>query len=340
MTETKTRIEKATNTTSKATWNWRCAGFALCAFAVAGCPGEPREVETQEPDAGKPVELRGAAGDVQDVVAKYFDAYNDHSFANADEFTTDDWNFIDPWGKWIDGRDDVIEKEDAAHAGYLKKTDAMLEQVSINFASSEVAVVTAISRVTPYKAPDGVEHGTEDQCSTFVVVKREDRWLVMQTQHTIMYGLPVFDPNSAGDIPADTSGDTESEEKRKEQIDQALTWFTSLPKSHAFDAAPEFATQDLNAVTPVGNWSRTRAETMSVLRMAFTTFLDGVSFTRKHTTVRFATDDVAVVTVTNAIGSFTDTNGIKHTGESNQNTYVVVNRGGDWRLMHWQATPR
>ena len=58
------------------------------------------------------------------------------------------------------------------------------------------------------------------------------------------------------------------------------------------------------------------------------TFLKGVTDTPEDIAVRFATSDVAVVTVRSRTSPFTSPDGIRHENESRVRTFVVVKRDG------------
>ena len=63
------------------------------------------------------------------------------------------------------------------------------------------------------------------------------------------------------------------------------------------------------------------------------TFLKGTTDTIENMDIRFATEDVAVATVTSVASPFTSPDGVKHGVEPHIRTFVVVNRGGRWLIM-------
>jgi uncharacterized protein (TIGR02246 family) len=113
-------------------------------------------------------------------------AFNTHDFGKAEEYTTEDWNHINPFGGWTRGRDAVLKELKEVHSTFLKGASSTIEDVSVRFASPDVAVVTVISRASPFTTPDGVRHENERSIKTFVVVKRNAQWLIMQDQNTII----------------------------------------------------------------------------------------------------------------------------------------------------------
>lgn len=122
---------------------------------------------------------------VRQVVQSFYDAFNSHDFGRVQEFTTEDWNHINPLGGWTRGRDAVLKELKAVHSTFLKGVSDIVEQMAMRFASADVAVVTVASRVSTFTTPDGVKHENGQPIRTFVVVRRGGRWLIMQDQNTL-----------------------------------------------------------------------------------------------------------------------------------------------------------
>ncbi len=122
---------------------------------------------------------------VRQAVQAFYDAFSSDDFGRAAEYTTDDWNHINPVGGWTRGREAVLKELKEVHSTFLKGVSDTAEEMSVRFATPEVAVVTAPSRVSAYTTPDGVRHENERQIRTFVVVRRKGKWLIMQDQNTI-----------------------------------------------------------------------------------------------------------------------------------------------------------
>ena len=55
----------------------------------------------------------------------------------------------------------------------------------MRWAGADVAIVTVPSRLSSYVTPDKVRHDDEQQIRTFVVVRRDGRWRIMQDQNTV-----------------------------------------------------------------------------------------------------------------------------------------------------------
>lgn len=131
-------------------------------------------------------QVPGREMQVRKAVQSFYDAFNTHNFERAAEYTTEDWNHINPFGGVTRGREATLTDLNAVHATFLKGVSDTIEEMSVRFATADVAVVNVISRMSAYTTPDGIKHENERHFRTFVVVKRGGRWLIMQDQNTII----------------------------------------------------------------------------------------------------------------------------------------------------------
>jgi uncharacterized protein (TIGR02246 family) len=132
-------------------------------------------VIAQSPSEEKPV---------RQAVQSFYDAFNSHDFGRAAEYTTEDWVHINPLGGWTRGREAVLKELKEVHSTFLKGVSDTPEEISVRFATQDVAVATVPSRTSTFTTPDGVKHENEQQIRTFVLVKRGGKWLIMQDQNT------------------------------------------------------------------------------------------------------------------------------------------------------------
>lgn len=126
--------------------------------------------------------------------------------------------------------------------------------------------------------------------------------------------------------------------RMEKQVRQAVQSFYDAFNSHGFERAAEYATQDWNHINPFGGRTRGRDAVLKELKEVHSTFLKGVSDTVESMDVRFATPDVAVVTVTSRMSTFTTPDGVKRENERHIRTFVVVRRSGRWLIMQDQNT--
>jgi uncharacterized protein (TIGR02246 family) len=100
-----------------------------------------------------------------------------------------------------------------------------------------------------------------------------------------------------------------------------------------FVGPADYATEDWNHVNPYGGRDRDREATLKSVRQVHKTFLKGTIDTIENMDIRFATQDVAVGTVTSIMSPFTSPDGVKHSAERHIRTFVVVKRSGRWLIM-------
>jgi ketosteroid isomerase-like protein len=292
-------------------------GLASVALGGAGCS----DAMTEPPFAHDPPPAYVP-------VAAYFAALNAHSFDNATEFASADWNSINPRGTWSRGREAAVAAMSKLEAGVLKDVTFSVKGASIVYASSDVALVTTTS-LAAHTPPDEALERT-----TFVVVKERGRWQLFEDQVTTVSDDTVVRGQGSqyeGPVPSDVGGVLEAEDIRTEKAHASVDWFNALPVEHDFDRAADFTTLDLNLITPTGRWTQNRQATLSEVTTAFTTFLDGAIFAEDELVVHFPTDDVAV-----QIQARTTTHADEQTHEVA--TCVVVNHQNRWLLANNHVT--
>src|SRR2546426_896445 len=99
----------------------------------------------------------GAEATVRQAVQAFYAAFS-HRFDRAADFTTDDWNHINPLGGRTRGRADVLKELAEVHGTFLKGVSDTVERMDVRFANADVAVATVTSRVSTFTTPDGVKH--------------------------------------------------------------------------------------------------------------------------------------------------------------------------------------
>jgi uncharacterized protein (TIGR02246 family) len=127
---------------------------------------------------------------VRQTVEAFYNAFKSHSFQKAAEFASEDWNHINPYGGRTRGRDAVLHELEEVHSTFLKGVSDNIEEMDVRSAGRDAAVVTVTSRMTTFTTPDGVKHENERHIRTFVVVRRNGHWAIMQDQNTVVTGGP------------------------------------------------------------------------------------------------------------------------------------------------------
>ncbi len=123
---------------------------------------------------------------VKKVIIAFQDDFNDGSFKNAGSYTTKDWEHLNPLGGITKGRDEVLKEVRAVHQAFLKGVTMTIESMAIRFITHDVSIVDVIHKVTDFQTPDGVRHENEKHLKTYIVVKKNGKWLLTHDQNTMV----------------------------------------------------------------------------------------------------------------------------------------------------------
>lgn len=126
---------------------------------------------------------------VQTTIRAFYKAFND-GFVGPPDYAADDWNHINPLGGRTRSREETLKEVREVHQSFLKGATETVESIDVRFATPEVAVGTVVSLGSAVTTPDGVKHGPRRGIRTFVVVRRDGRWQIMQDQLTSIQGTP------------------------------------------------------------------------------------------------------------------------------------------------------
>lgn len=132
---------------------------------------------------------RDRESDVRAVVSEFY-ANFDQGFIAAADYATEDWYHVNPNGGVDKGRDATMKTVRRVHQTFLKGTTDTIKNIDIRFASEDVAVATVVSEMSPFTSPEGMNHGVEGHVRTFVVVRQQDHWRIMQDHNTTIVPLP------------------------------------------------------------------------------------------------------------------------------------------------------
>ena len=70
------------------------------------------------------------------AVQSFYDAFNAHGFGKAAEFTSEDWNHINPFGGRTRGRSATLSDLNRVHSTFLKGVSDTVEEMDVRFADS------------------------------------------------------------------------------------------------------------------------------------------------------------------------------------------------------------
>ena len=123
---------------------------------------------------------------VKNVVLAYQDDYNDGGFKNVESYTTIDWEHINPIGGITKGRDEVMKELRPLCQTILKGVSLSVESITIRFLSPTVAIANVVHKCSDYEFPQGVRHQNERHMKTYIIVKKQNKWLLTLDQNTII----------------------------------------------------------------------------------------------------------------------------------------------------------
>lgn len=123
---------------------------------------------------------------VKNVVLAYQDDYNDGGFKNVESYTTKDWVHINPIGGVTKGRDSVMNELRPLCQTILKGVTLTVESITVRFLSPTVAIANVVHKCSDYEFPQGVKHHNERHRKTYIIVKRQSKWLLTLDQNTII----------------------------------------------------------------------------------------------------------------------------------------------------------
>ena len=124
------------------------------------------------------------------------------------------------------------------------------------------------------------------------------------------------------------------------QVRKAVQSFYDAFNSHDFASLPDFTTEDWVHINPLGGSRRGRDKVLKELIEVHATFLKGVTDKPEEMEVRFATRNVAIVTVPSKMSPHTTPDGIRRENQGQIRTFVVVQRGERWLIMQDHNTFR
>ncbi|MBN1791771.1 MAG: SgcJ/EcaC family oxidoreductase [Bacteroidales bacterium] len=123
---------------------------------------------------------------VNNVILEFQDDFNDGDFKNAVNYSTTDWEHVNPNGGISKGRENVLKEVRAVHQSFLKGVSMKIETMEIRFLTPAVAVATVIHGLDDYITPDGNLHKNERQMKTYIVIKQEGKWLLAHDHNTVI----------------------------------------------------------------------------------------------------------------------------------------------------------
>jgi uncharacterized protein (TIGR02246 family) len=121
---------------------------------------------------------------VKAAVQSFVDAWNQHDMDAFGALFTEDADFVNVRGtRWI-GRSAIGEGHAATHATIFKSTQLRILELSVRFLKPDVAVARWACELTGETTPAGESVPPRKAIPTFVMMKTQDRWLIVVAQNT------------------------------------------------------------------------------------------------------------------------------------------------------------
>ena len=142
---------------------------------------------------------------------------------------------------------------------------------------------------------------------------------------------------------AQTSEKSSGSQNDEKIIDSQVNRMVSDWNTHQFKNMDQYATGDVDWVNIVGMWWKGRTDVKKAHQITFDHFFNRVPFTRKNLTIKFLTNDVAIVHMVCHVGSLFPPDGVdrvtNRTPETDDLlTLIYVKRNGTWLLSAGQNT--
>ena len=132
---------------------------------------------------------------VKGVVRMFQDDFNDGAFNMATTYTTTDWEHIHSGGGIIRGREEVLKDVRSVHQTILKGASITTDSMDVRYLTADVAIVDAVHAVSPHRSSNGEMHINEKWAKTYVIVRRNGKWLLAHDHATTIEGsLSVESP--------------------------------------------------------------------------------------------------------------------------------------------------
>lgn len=133
---------------------------------------------------------------VREVIRLFQADFNEGTFQNAPSYTTEDWEHIHSGGGITRGRDQVLSEVRSVHQSILKGVSMSMESMTIRYVTADVALVVALHNVSPHKSSSGEMHVGEQWLKTYIVVRRNGRWLLTHDHATTIEGSLSSEPTN------------------------------------------------------------------------------------------------------------------------------------------------
>jgi uncharacterized protein (TIGR02246 family) len=121
---------------------------------------------------------------IKQIAMDWHDAWNRHDMKSLTALVAEDVDFVNVGGKWLKGRKEFEEHHAQRHQMQFKESVWTTTDTHIRFLKPDVAVVHVNWSLRGDRDPDGTPRQPRRGVFTWVVEKREGKWLIVAAQNT------------------------------------------------------------------------------------------------------------------------------------------------------------
>ena len=115
-------------------------------------------------------------------------AWNKHDAAAMDQSFVEDCDFVNIFGEWISGHDNLVKIHTALFAGPFRESYRRFTVEKIRFIRPDVAIVHARGRITDRNGK--LLEGDQGTIAVLVMLKESGKWRTATGQNTELRPLP------------------------------------------------------------------------------------------------------------------------------------------------------
>ena len=128
---------------------------------------------------------------IQDVEARWQNAWNRHDISALANLFTEDADFITVIGKWCKGKKEFYDYHVRLHQVMFKDSVWKTTDTQVRFLNPEVAIVHVNWTITGDRNADGTPRpNSRDGIFTQVMVKQGGQWRITASQNTNIQPVP------------------------------------------------------------------------------------------------------------------------------------------------------
>jgi uncharacterized protein (TIGR02246 family) len=123
--------------------------------------------------------------EIESIALKWQDAWNRHRLKALSAFVAEDVDFIAVSGRWRKSRKEFEEHHtNERHEMAYKDSVWTTNNTKVRFIKSDVAVAIVEWGIKGDKDPDGTPRRPRQGIATWIMEKRDGRWLIIAIQNT------------------------------------------------------------------------------------------------------------------------------------------------------------